>query len=461
MNPANGLRSNFHGQLLVPDSDGYDQARRVWNGNIEKYPALIARCTGVADVLAALRHAREHDLLIAVRGGGHNVAGMSTCDGGIVIDLGPMKGVRVDPVARTATAGPGVIWREFDRETQQFGLATPGGTVSDTGIAGLTLGGGLGFLSRRFGLTCDNLISADLVTADGRLLHVSDDDHPDLMWGLRGGGGNFGIVTSFTYRLHELPGPVTSGPMIYPVERAGELLRFVRDWAERAPDSVTVAGMLRTAPPAPFLPPEMHGRPMVMIQPFWSGPNEEGERELASLRAFAPPVVDLVAPMPYTVLQQVTDAIAVRGHRYYLKASFLTSFDDTAIDSALGYHEQVTSPLNSIMFVIVGGAVGRVDAGKTAFAHRHARWMCDIFGIWSSPHEDPAPHIDWVRGMWQELERVSTGSYVNHLHADEIDTHRGYDDEHRSQLVAVKTTYDPDNVFRLNPNIRPRVAATA
>ena len=323
MSYLTGLRASFHGQLLGRDSDGYDQARRVWNGNIDKYPALIARCADASDVVTALRYAREHEMLIAVRGGGHNVAGLSTCDDGIVIDLGPMKGVRVDPAARTAVAGPGVIWREFDEATQQVGLATPGGTVSDTGLAGLTLGGGLGWISRRFGLTCDNLLAADLVTSAGTRLSVSDHEHPDLMWALRGGGGNFGIVTSFRYRLHRLDQPVTSGPMFYPADRARDALHFLRGWAEQAPDGVSTLVILGTAPPAPFLPPRMHGRPIVMVQPTLSDPSEANRRALAELRAFATPVTDLVSPMPYTALQQSVDAMAPRGQQYYLKAQFL------------------------------------------------------------------------------------------------------------------------------------------
>jgi FAD/FMN-containing dehydrogenase len=451
----NDLKSNFLGELLLPESAGYDQARRVWNGNIDKYPAIIARCTGVADVLTALRYARWHDLLIAVRGGGHNIAGLSTCHGGIVIDLGPMKGVRVDPFGRTATAGPGVIWREFDRETQQFGLVTPGGTVSHTGIAGLTLGGGLGWLSRRFGLTSDNLISADLITADGDLLHVSDEEQPELMWGLRGGGGNFGIVTSFTYRLHKLPGPILAGPMIYSGHRADELLHFARDWAAAAPEAMGVTIMLGTAPSAPFIPLELQGSPMVMIRPAWSGSIADGERELASLHAFRSPIVDLVAPIPYPVLQQAFDSMAVSGRPVYAKAEFLSAWDDAAIGTALKYQERITSPFSAIGFTPMGGALGRIDPGATAFAHRQASWACDILSAWLSPTEDPTRHIAWAHGLRQELGRVSTGSYVNHLHPDELDARRGYDDETHARLVTLKTAYDPHNVFRLNPNIRP------
>jgi hypothetical protein len=325
------LRPHFAGDLVLPDSPDYDRARRVWNGTVDRRPAVIARCTGVADVIAALRFARDEDLLVAVRGGGHNVAGLSSCDGGIVVDLGPMKGVRVDASARTATSGPGVLWREFDRETQQFGLATPGGAVSHTGIAGLTLGGGIGHLSRRFGLTSDNLIAADLVTVDGRLLHVSEMERPDLLWGLRGGGGNFGVVTSFTYRLHALPGPVLAGPMIYPADDAAEVVRFVRDWMPLAPAELSVMIMLGTAPPAPFVPAEMHGRAIVMVNVVWSGPLDDGHRALVPLRGFRTPAVDLVAPMPYTALQQMMDPMAVPGLRYYLKAPFLRELDDAAV----------------------------------------------------------------------------------------------------------------------------------
>ena len=282
-------------------------------------------------------------MLIAVRGGGHNVAGLSTCDDGIVIDLGPMKGVRVDPGARTAVAGPGVIWREFDEATQQVGLATPGGTVSDTGLAGLTLGGGLGWISRRFGLTCDNLLAADLVTSAGDRLSVSDHEHPDLMWALRGGGGNFGIVTSFRYRLHRLDQPVTSGPMFYPADRARDALHFLRGWAEQAPDGVSILVILGTAPPAPFLPPRMHGRPIVMVQPTLSDPSEANRRALAEPRAFATPVTDLVSPMPYTALQQSVDAMAPRGQQYYLKAQFLMDLDDGTIEAAIEHHSRITS----------------------------------------------------------------------------------------------------------------------
>lgn len=449
------LRAAFQGDLVTADSPAYDQARRVWNGAIDRYPALIARCTGTADVLAVLRHAREQDLPIAVRGGGHSIAGLSTCDGGIVVDLGPMKGVRVDPVARKATAGPGVIWREFDRETQQFGLAIPGGTVSDTGIAGLTLGGGLGFLSRRFGLTSDNLLAADLLTADGELLQVSDAEHPELMWGLRGGGGNFGIVTSFTYRLHELAGPVLGGLVVHSADRAGELVRFARGWAEEAPDAAALMIMMVTAAPAPFLPAELHGRPVVMLQVAWTGALDEGERVLAPLRGFGPPVVDLVAPMPYTVLQRATDAMAPRGLNYYLKASFLTALDDAATEAALAHHARATSPHSAIGFTIQGGAVGRAHPAATAFAHRHARWMCDVFGIWHSPTEDSAPHVSWVRSMIRDLERLSSGGYVNHMDADDVDAGRGYAAAQHARLVALKSAYDPGNAFRLNPNIRP------
>jgi FAD/FMN-containing dehydrogenase len=451
------LRRHFRGQLILPASPDYDRARRVWNGAIDRRPAMIARCVDLRDVRAALGFACDEGLLVAVRGGGHNVAGLSTCDDGIVVDLGPMKGMRIDASARTATAGPGLTWREFDRATQQFGLATPGGAVSHTGIGGLTLGGGIGHLSRRFGLTSDNLLAADLLTADGDVLRVDDTDRPDLLWGLRGGGSSLGVVTSFTYRLHELPGPVLAGPMLHPGDRAGDLLRFVRDWMPHVPDALSVMVMLATAPPAPFVPSELHGNPAVLVNVAWSGPLEQGRRVLAPLRAFRTPAVDLVAPMPYPALQQMTDAMAVPGQRYYLKAPFLATLDDRAIDSILDAYRRITSPLSAIGLGYLHGAISAQPADHTAFAHRHATWMCDILAAWTASTEDAAQHIAWARGLWRALDRVATGSYVNHLDAGE--GAGGYSDSHRARLAALKATHDPDALFRLTPGFSRAMAA--
>jgi FAD/FMN-containing dehydrogenase len=297
------------------------------------------------------------------------------------------------------------------------------------------------------------------VTADGTLLRVSETEHADLLWGLRGGGGNFGVVTSFTYRPHELSDAVLSGLLVYPADEAVELVRFVRDWADQVPDEMSLAMFLATAPPAPFVPPHLHGRPVVMLQPAWTGAPEKGERVLAPLRGFRTPAVDTTGPMPYTSVQQSADPMAVRGHQYYLKASFLTALDDAALDDALDAHERVTSPLSAIGLIPLGRAISALPSDHSAFAHRRATWMCDVLGHWPAPEQNARQHVDWVRGLWRELDRVSTGSYVNHLHADEIDERRGYDDDHRTRLAALKAVYDPHNVFRLNPNVRPAVAA--
>jgi len=451
------LRRHFRGQLVLPGSPDYDRARRVWNGAIDRRPAVVARCLDLRDVRAALGFARDEGLLVAVRGGGHNVAGLSTCDDGIVVDLGPMNGIRVDAPTRTATAGPGATWREFDRATQQVGLATPGGAVSHTGIAGLTLGGGIGHLSRRFGLTSDNLLAADLLTADGTVLRVDGTTRPDLLWGLRGGGSGLGVVTSFTYRLHELPGPVLAGPMLHAGDRAGDLLRFVRDWMPHVPDALSVMVMLATAPPAPFVPPELHGHPAVMVNVAWSGSPEEGQRVLAPLRAFRSPAVDLVGPMPYTALQQMTDPMAVPGRHYHLKAPFLATLDDAAIDSILATHQAATSPLSGIGLGYLRGAISALPAGHSAFAHRHATWMCDVIAAWTPSAEDPGRHVAWARGLWRALDPVTTGSYVNHLDADEAAG--GYSDGHRARLAALKAAHDPHGLFRLTPGSGRALAA--
>jgi hypothetical protein len=353
-------QGHLRGPVLRSGDDGYGEARRVWNGMIDRKPALIVRCTGAADVIAAVNFAREHRLLVAVRGGGHNVAGTAVCDGGIVVDLSPMKGIRVDPVARTAWAQPGVLWGEFDHETQAFGLATPGGIVTHTGIAGLTLGGGIGWLMRKHGLTCDNLLAADVVTAAGQLLHASPQEHPDLFWGLCGGGGNFGIVTSFEYRLHPVGPQVLAGVLLHTAERAGEVLRFYRDYIAAVPDELTTIVNLRKAPPAPFLPPHLHGRPVVIIGVCYAGDIAAGERVLAPLRAFGAPLIDLIRPTAYTAHQGLFDASVPHGLRYYWKSEYLAALSDQAIDTLVAHAWQAPSPTSyTIMFQLGGPSNGR------------------------------------------------------------------------------------------------------
>ena len=317
------LREAMRGEVICPGDPGYDEARSVWNGVHDKHPALIARCAGVADVLRAVEFARSEQLEVAVRGGSHSIPGFSTTDGGIVIDLSPMKGIRVDSASQTASAQAGLTWAEFDHETQAFGLAATGGLVSTTGIAGFTLGGGVGWLMRKYGLTCDNLIGADVVTADGQLVRASADENSELFWGLRGGGGNFGIVTSFDYRLHQVGPTVMAGPVFYPGERAAEILRFYREWCADAPEELTTLVSLATAPPAPFLPEEVHGKPIVIIPAVYSGSVEAGERAVQPLRDLGDPVVDLMGPMPYVAMQALLDPLWGPGAHNYFKAGFL------------------------------------------------------------------------------------------------------------------------------------------
>ena len=447
---------HFKGELIRRHDPPYDAARRIWNGAIDRRPALIARCTGVADVQAAVRFAREHDLVVAVRGGGHNVAGTAVCDDGIVIDLSPMKGMWVDPAARTARAQAGLLWGEFDHETQAFGLATPGGIITHTGIGGLTLGGGLGWLMRRHGLTCDNVLSADLVTADGERLRVSAEEHPDLFWGLRGGGGNFGVVTSFEYRLHSVGPIVLAGVILHPAARARELLGFYRDYIASAPDELTTIVVLRKAPPAPFLPASVHGQPVVVIGACYAGPLEEGERALAPLRRFGEPLVDLIRPTPYVSHQALFDPTAPHGLSYYWKSEYLPPLSDALIDTLAEHAWRAETPESYTIIFHLGGAVGREDPELSAFEDRRATHATVIDAVWSEPARAPAC-VAWTRTFWEAIRPYSTGRiYVNFLGEEgEGRVRAAYGEAKYERLRAVKRKYDPTNFFRLNQNIEP------
>jgi FAD/FMN-containing dehydrogenase len=446
------LAATFHGELIVPGDERYDGARRVWNGMVDKRPVIIARCTGVADVVAAVTFAKEHGLLVAVRGGGHNVAGNAVCDDGIVIDLSGMKGVRVDPDAGTARARPGVTWGEFDRETQLFGLATTGGFVATTGIAGLTLGGGIGWLARKHGTACDNLLSVDMVTASGQVMTASATEHPELFWGLRGGGGNFGIVTSFEYRLHPVGPTVLAGGVVHPFERAGEVLRCLRDQVAAAPDELTVVAVISRAGTEPHLPERAHGQLVVTLAVCWAGDLDEGERVLRPLRSFGEPLADLVEPMPYTVLQS---ADAPSGLQNYWKSSYLDALTDEAIDTAVAHAPGMTSPLSSCYFEHLQGAIGRVGDGDTAFGHRDAAFDFNILSVWPDPATS-AEHIGWSRDLWTAMQPFASGVYVNNLGTEGEDRVRAaYTPATYQRLVALKDEYDPANLFRHNQNIQP------
>jgi FAD/FMN-containing dehydrogenase len=374
------LEESLRGELVRPADSDYDEARAVWNGAIDKHPAAIVRCAGVADVRHAVEFARSQDLLVSVRGGKHSLPGFSTNDGGIVIDLSGMKGMRVDPAARTAQAESGLTWSEFDHETQAFGLATTGGLISTTGIAGFTLGGGIGWLMRSCGLTCDNLISADLVTAEGELVHASAEENQELFWGLRGGGGNFGVVTTFEYRLHPVGPVLMAGPVFYSGDRAEEALRFFREYTRDLPDEATTFLNLATAPPAPFLPEEIHGKLVAVLVGVYAGPVAEGERVLAPMRELGDPVADLMGPIPYVAMQSLLDALYPEGGSNYFKAGYLEELSDASIATLVEQHKAVTSPMSELHLHHFGGAVGRVPDGDTAFGNRSAEFVVNVLG---------------------------------------------------------------------------------
>ena len=443
-----GLRAGLRGQLLQPGSDGYDEARRLWNSMIDRKPALIARCVGVADVIDSVNFARAHGLRVAVKGGGHHIAGNALCDGGIVIDLSPMKAVRVDPIARTARAEAGLTWLELDHETQAFGLATVGGTVSDTGVAGLTLGGGIGWIGRKCGMTCDNLLSVDLVTAQGSVVTASATENPDLFWGVRGGGGNFGIATSFEFRVHPV-GQLLGGMVVHSFERASEVLKLYRDFSIDAPDEVnTIATLFRSE----------DGTPVVSIAVCYYGAVEDGERALAPLRAYGSPIEDSIRPMSYAQLQTMLDRDTPPGRRYYQKSNFMTDISDGAIETLLKGFDAMPSPLSGAIFQQMGGAASRVAPDATAFTHRDAQYDFVVTSAWTDSQYDE-PNIRWVREVWDAMgPYYSSGVYINATNEDSQDRVKdSYDDDSYQRLVALKNKYDPGNMFRLNHNVRPAV----
>ncbi len=443
------FKADLRGEMLLAGDDGYDAARKIWNAMIDKRPALIARCAGVADVIAAVNFARVNDLLVSVRAGGHGVAGKSMCDGGLTIDLSPMKGIRVDPVRRTARAEGGVTWGELDRETQAFGLATNGGIVSTTGIAGFTLGGGIGYLNRKYGLTCDNLLSADVVTADGQLLMASASENDDLFWALRGGGGNFGVVTSFEYRLHPVGPIVLGGIATYPFEKAREVLSFYREFAGRAPDEVRADAISRLTPSGRILD----------VYVCYCGSIQEGERVLRPLREFGPPIVDTVAPVPYMTVQTMLEATQPPGplHRYF-KSSFLKELSDAAIRTLVDFLAADPAHSSTVPIEHLGGAVSRVGERDTAFSHRSAPYSFLIVNQWKDPAESEK-NIELARQLWKVMEPfLEEGVYVNYLSEDEGDDRvKAAYGPNYERLVAVKNKYDPTNFFRLNQNIKPKV----
>lgn len=452
------FKTSLRGALLHPGDDGYDTARKVFNAMIDKRPALIACCTGVADVINAVRFARAHQVLVAVRGGGHHAAGHSVCEGGLVIDLSPMKGLRVDPIRQTVQAQGGVTWGEFDRETAAFGLATTGGMISTTGIAGLTLGGGIGWLCRKYGLSCDNLLSVDVVTAEGTFLTVNAREHADLFWGLRGGGGNFGISTSCEYRLHPVA-QVLGGFLVYPLAQAKSLLTFLREYLPTTPENLTVLVVFMTARADPILPPDVHNTVVVAPAVCFTGPLPEGEKVLQPLRTFGTPAVDVIGPMPYTALQTLFDALEPPGFHRYWKSAYVQDLSAGVIDAMIEGAATMTSPLSHLHVMQLGGAISRVGEEDTAFSHRETPYECYIVDNWTNP-EEAERHLVWARDTWSALQAFSPGTGYLNRNSDEEDQARlrtTYGARKYERLVALKNRYDPTNLFRLNHNIKPTV----
>ena len=444
------FRASLRGNLLLEDDEGYEEARKVWNGMVDKRPAAIARCKGVADVINSVNFARTNDLLVSVRCGGHNFPGNSVCDGGLTIDLSPMKSIRVDPAHGTARAEGGVKWGEIDHETQAFGLATPGGTDPDTGIGGLTLGGGMGWLSGKYGLSCDNLVSVDLVTAQGHLLTANANENPDLFWAIRGGGGNFGVVTSFEYQLHPVGPTVLAGFVYYPFEKVSDFLRFYGDYSSRIPDEMNTIGILGTSP---------EGTPRGTIAVCYHGPIEDGVEALRPMREFGPPLSENIQTITYVQAQSMIAPLTPAGRHYYIKAHFMKEIPEDAIETIISQFKQVTSSHSVMMFQQLGNASNRVASEDTAFSYRDARYSWAAESSWEDPGESEI-HIKWARDFSEAMRPFTFGSYVNQVGteaeegADEIRSAYG---DNYERLAALKKKYDPTNLFSHNQNIRPTV----
>ncbi len=448
----------FSGEQLRPGDAGYDEARIVWNGLFDKKPALIARCTSRDDVVAAVNYGRENGLTIAVRAGGHSAAGHSGCDGGLVIDLSQMKGVEVDPEARTVRAQPGLTWGEFDAATQAHGLAVTGGRFSTTGIAGLILGSGSGWLERKCGLSGDNLISAEVVTADGSVVRASKDENADLFFGLRGGSGNFGIVTEFELGLHEVGPMIYGGMMVSLPDRGSEILKFARDYMKDAPDDLGLGLAFVSAPPLPVVPPEMHFKPIVGIIVCWTGEREEGERVLQPLRDVAQPVMDMVDTIPYTVLQSMLDEGGPYGVKAYMKAEFMPEMSDEVVEKLVAHGASRPGPMVQLLLEPLGGAIGRVPEDETALGRRDVPWCYHALALWMEPDQATADaHVAWAKELGEDMKpHTTSGAYLNFMSDDAEDRVRStYGPEKYARLVALKDKYDPQNLFRLNANIRP------
>ncbi|MFC3285061.1 FAD-binding oxidoreductase [Litchfieldella rifensis] len=458
----NRLKMQLQGPLYTPGDAGFEESRSLWNAMIDRKPAIIVRCLGTADVMAGVRFAREHNLLLCIKGGGHNIAGLAAADGALMLDLSLMRGVWVDRESRVAHAQAGCILGDVDRETQVHGLAAVLGFVSTTGIAGLTLGGGFGYLTRRWGWTVDNVTGMDVVTADGRLVHASHDEHADLFWGLRGGGGNFGVVTGFDYRLHDVGPEVVGGLVAWPASEAPEVLELYRTLAEQAPPELTLVAIMRKAPPAPWLPLERHGTPIVALLACYSGDPDEGEKVVAPIKSFGKPIGDVLVRRPYAQMQTLLDATQPKGRRYYWKSEYLSSIEPAFCEKAIEHAASVRSPHSSVILFQIGGALHRLDHDHSPVGNRDARYVFNVAGSWEQPDDDQA-NIEWARNAWHDMKSFSTGgTYINFLTEDEgaerVEAALG---SALQRLGKIKSRWDPQNVFRINRNVKPEQVSRA
>ena len=452
----NGLKTRLRGPVILPGEAGYDESRSVWNAMIDRRPAAVARCLGTADVIACVQFAREHDLLLCIKGGGHNIAGLATADGALMLDMSLLRGVWVDPERKIARAQAGCVLGDVDRETQLHGLAAVLGFVSATGIAGLTLGGGFGYLTRRFGWTTDNVTGMDLVTADGRLVRASGEENPDLFWGLRGGGGNFGVVTGIDYKLHPVGPEIVGGLVAWPQSEAPRVLELYRTLAEEAPPELTLVTMLRNAPPAPWLPKDVHGKPIIAILACHSGSPEEGEKAVAPIKAFGTPLGDVLVRRPYAQMQSLLDATQPKGRRYYWKSEYLPRIEPALCEKAMEHAARIRSPHSAVILFQLGGALSELEEGHSPVGNRDARYVLNVAGSWEQAADDAA-NMEWARAAWNDMRSFSTGgTYINFLTQDEgPERTRAALGKGLQRLAEVKAQWDPRNVFRTNRNVAP------
>jgi FAD/FMN-containing dehydrogenase len=451
-----GLRARLRGPVIAPGDDGYETSRTVWNAMIDRKPAVVARCLGTADVVACVEFARENDLLLCMKGGGHNIAGLATADGALLLDMSLMRGVFVDPRAKFARAQAGCLLGDVDRETQVHGLAAVLGFVSLTGTTGLTLGGGFGYLTRRWGWTTDNVLGMDVVTSDGRLVRASSEENPDLFWGLRGGGGNFGVVTGIDYALHPVGPQVVGGLVAWPASEAPRVLELYRTLAESAPPELTLVSIMRPAPPAPWLPKEAHGTPIIALLACHSGDPDEGERVVAPIKSFGRPIGDVLVRRPYVQLQSLLDATQPKGRRYYWKSEYLSRIEPALCEKYITHAQRIRSAHSAMIFFQIGGALNRLPEEHSPAGNRNARYVLNVAGSWEKAGDD-AEHIAWAREAWNDMKSFSTGgTYMNFLTEDDgPERNQAAFGNAMRRLAEIKAKWDPQNVFRTNRNIKP------